>query len=197
MDSYDKLDYFISVITSDAMEESNKIYDAIKRESEEVLTAAEDDSLNDMFRYIKSEVAKIHNEAGRRVSRKTMENKRRLYLRREEMTGEVLNDVTEKIKEYIKTPAYTKQLTSILFRVMDEFGADAIVYLRPEDMHLAGLLEKIDTPHGMEFRAGSFLLGGLQASCPSKMLQIDESFDTTLDNLRGRFAEMFGLELAD
>ncbi len=194
---YDKLDSFTSVITSDALEESNKIYEEIRRESEQTLTAAEDDALGDMFRYIKTEVSKIRNEAGRRVSHKMMENKRRLYKRRDEMTSEVLGEVTDKIGEYIKTPAYTRQMTSILFRVVDTFDADTVVFLRKEDMYLEPLLAKIDTQHRLEFHQGNFTLGGLQASCPSKKLQIDESFDTTLEDLRGSFAEMFGLELAD
>lgn len=194
---YDKLDNFTSVITSDALDESGRIYDEIKRESEEALTAAEDEALNDMFRYVKAEVSKIRNDAGRRLSRKMMDNKRRLYLRRKEMTEDILGEVAGKIREYIRTPAYTRQMTSILFRVMDIFDADAVVYLRKDDMYLEPLLRKIDTPHTLEFQQGNFTLGGLQASCPSKKLRIDESFDTTLDNLHGSFAEMFGLELAD
>ena len=195
--AFDKLDVFTSAITADALEEANRIYKEIQLEREHALSSAENSALSEMFGYIKSEVSKIRGNAGRRVSEKMMDNKRRLNLRRKEMTDDVLREVTDKISKYTSGPSYTRQLTTILFRVMDIFQEDAVIYLREEDMHLEPLLRLINTPYNLEFKTGNFSLGGLMASCPLKKLEIDESFDTTLVDLKDSFAEMFGLELAD
>ncbi len=194
---YEKLENFTSVITADAVAESKQIYDEIRQESEQVLTAAEDEALGEMFRYIKTEVSTIRTEAGRRVSRVMMDNKRKLYTRRDAMTGQVIAEVTQTLRDFVATPGYADRLERLLTETLNEFKADTVVYLRKEDMGLADRLTKLAGVVKLEFRQGSFRLGGLKAVCPSKKLQIDECYDTTLDELHGRFAELFGLELAD
>lgn len=195
MSETEKIDRFTSSITADAMNESKRIYEEINKTRDQAVARAEDESLSDSFGFIKSEISKIRAEFGRKKSLQVMENKRALYLRREEMRKAVLDDVVEKLKGYCATEQYEKQLSGQLDRVLELFQADTVVELAVRDMRLAEKLGK-NRP-GLTFREGNFQLGGLRAYCSSKRLEVDESFDTTLQELGSRFAELMGLELSD
>jgi vacuolar-type H+-ATPase subunit E/Vma4 len=190
-----KLDRFTSVIRADALNESKKIYEDIRLESESMLTSAEDEALAESFRYIKNEVSRIRGESGRRISKKIMESKRALAKRRAEMGESVLGAVRERLAAFVKTDAYADLLRSLTLRAAQTFAAETVVYLRDEDMPLAGKLAPKNPPCGISFAKGDFILGGIIAACPQKRLQIDESFDTTLGELSERFSELFGPEM--
>ncbi|MCL2030432.1 MAG: V-type ATP synthase subunit E family protein [Oscillospiraceae bacterium] len=192
----DKLERFTGAITADAAAEARQIYEAIRQESDHALSVAEDETLSETFRYIKSEAAQIRAAAGQRVSRTAMDNKRALALRRSEMSAEVLALVRERLAVYVCAEAYTEQLRGLAERAVRAFGADTDIYLRAEDMPLAEAIAPKRTPHTVTFREGAFRVGGLRAVCPARRMQIDESFDTTLEELSGRFAELFGPDMA-
>lgn len=192
-----KLGHFISAILTDARREADALYQEIKGESDAAMSAAEDDALAAAYRHIKTEVSRIESECGRRLSRRVMENKREMFRRREAMADEVAASVREKLRDYVKTDAYAEQLKSILQSVLAVFESDTVVYLRPEDMPLAGALASAGDGVKITFAEGEFELGGLEASCPSKKLHVDETFDTSMYELRGRFSELFGLKLSE
>ena len=197
LSAHERLENFTSVITADAISESMKIYDRIKRESEGILSAAENDCLEEMFRYIKTEAARIRNDAGRTVSRRMMDGKRALYERRAEMGASVIGEVTQRLRAYVETPDYRVQLRRLAEKAVETFAADTVIYLRAEDMPLAEELSGIQTEYALTFEQGGFTRGGLTAVCPSRRLQIDETFDTTLEEIRGHFAELLGLRVEE
>jgi len=195
--TYVKLEHFTSAITADALDESKKIYDEIKRESDKALSAADDVALDEMFRFVKNEATRIRTEAGRRISRKMMENKRLLALRRSEMSAECVESVRLRLADYVRTPAYREKLKTLVAGALDIFKDDAIFTLRETDMPLIPEITPDNCPYKLEFRAGHFELGGLLASCHNRRLQIDETFDTTLAEIGNRFAELAGLEVGE
>ena len=194
--TYAKLEHFTSLITSDAMNDARKMQESIKQEREQILTAAEDDALNDTFRYIKSQVQQIRTQSGRDISKRVMENKRALALRRSEMSAQTLDRVKVRLAQYVQAPEYKAQLRQLIARALEAFHADATIYLRAEDMPLAEELSDA-SPFHVEFQEGEFQLGGIRAACTDRHMQIDESFDTTLEELSDHFAELFGLKMAD
>lgn len=188
----DKLEQFTNAITSEANAESRAILEEISREWENTLSGAEDEALNDAYRYIRDEVARIRTESGRRVSRKTMECKRALFARREEHARKVLDDVLQNIRAYEETDAYVDQLASAMNRALDLFsGCEAVVSLRAEDMKLVPALRAAAGRRPVAFEQGRFHLGGLIVECKEKQRQINETFDANLDEWKTRFfAEM-------
>lgn len=193
----EKLEKFTSVIVADAKTECDAIYEEVRKQSQVTLDAAEDEALSEAFRYIKTEIAKINTDNGRQLSRVMMEQKRELYLRRETMADETEAAVQEKLSEYVKTPAYSEQVTAMAKRLLEEFDADTIFYLRLEDEPLKEKIAAIKTKHTIQFAQGHFHLGGLEAACPARKRHIDAAFDSTLQQLRSQFFELFGLKLSE
>lgn len=193
----DKLRHFTSAILTDAQQEADVIYQEIKRESEEAMSAADDEALTDAFRYIKTEISRIEADCGRRISRAVMANKREIFLRREAMADEVMEAVCERLAIFVHTPGYADYLEGVLRSLLRTFDGDVTVYLRPEDANLEDMLADVPTKHKITFADGNFSLGGLEVSCPEKKLHADATFDTRVHDLRDHFSELFGLKLGE
>jgi len=191
----EKLQRFTSAITADAQAEADAIYNEIKMESNAFLSAAKKEAHAGMLHFTKTEEERIKADCGRRLSRAVMSNKREMYLRREEIADEVVAEVKKKLEAYVKTPDYVKYLRDVLTFTLTAFKGDATVFLRSEDMGLAAQLGEISYENKLTFEEGTFSVGGLEVSCRQRNLHADATFDYKITDLRGRFAELFGLNL--
>ena len=197
MNQLEKLRRFTDAIEMDARAESDMLLADARREVKRALSAAEDEVLNETYRFIKDEVARERAAVGRDVSRRMMENKNRLNARREEMGGVIMRRVVERLEEYVKTEEYFDYLTKTALDIINEFAhADTVLYLRPDDMPLAPRLRERLKDERFTTLEGQFKIGGIMGACPAAHIQIDASFDTKLSELTGHFAEMFGLRLS-
>lgn len=194
-----KLDRFTAAILAEATAENERVMAQLRAKRKAACDAAEDQSLLEAYHYIRSEVSRIKSEAGRRVSRHMLENKRTLYLRREAISQEVFGLVEQRIQAFTRTPAYLERLRALLAQALEALpGADDVrVLLRPEDMQYAGALQEAAGGRKVAFDRGSFALGGLIAESASLGRQADASFDSAMAERSGHFAELFGLSLSD
>ena len=103
MNQLEKLRRFTGAIETDAQTESDMLLADARREVQKALSAAEDDVLNETYRFIKDEVARERAAMGRDVSRRMMENKNKLNARREEMGGVIMRRVVERFEAYVLT----------------------------------------------------------------------------------------------
>ena len=180
---------------TEAQAEADAIYDEIKTESDAFLSAAKKEAHAEMLHLTNTEEERIKADNGRRLSCAVMSNKRELYLRREEIADEVVSEVKKKLEEYVKTPGYVEYLREVLTFTLTAFKGDATVLLRSEDMGLAAQLGKIPFDNKLTFEEGAFSLGGMEVACRQRNLHADATFDYKITDLRGRFAELFGLSL--
>jgi vacuolar-type H+-ATPase subunit E/Vma4 len=184
----EKLDIFTKAITSDAEADSRAILEEVRRERENSLSSAENEALNDAYQYIKNKVASLHTENGRRVSRKMMACKRALHTRREDLSREILRDVTARVVEYTQTPAYAEQLRALMTNAFSVFkGLPTTISLRAEDMALVPSLTAAAGGQPVTFEQGHFQLGGLLAECRERRQQINQTFDANLEEWKTRF----------
>ncbi len=140
----------------------------------------------------RGETERIRNAAALETAARRTADRRALLARREQYADEVFRAVREKIAAYTRTSAYPAQLASLLAGARSVLGdGESIIWLRREDMELGkALLRKCP---GTQLREGNFALGGLCLSVGTK--RADLSFDTALDELRGRFPELIGMEI--
>ena len=194
-----KLDRFTATILAEATAETERTLDEVRRSRDAAYAQAEDKVLLDAYKYIHGEVARIKAEAGREVSRHMLDNKRKLYLRREEMAQEVFAQVREKIEAFTQTAGYGARLEELLAQALARLdGAEDVqVYLRPADRKYAEALSKTAPGAPLTFLDGAFRMGGLVAESPGRGLRVDSSFDSAAEELSGHFAELFGISLSD
>lgn len=193
-----KLDRFTATILSAASEETERSMQEMRALRDAALQDAEDKVLLEAYQYIHSEVGRIKGESGRLVSRRMLDNKRALALRREEIAQEVLGLVGKKIAAFTATPAYRDRLEGLLREALERLdgAADLQLFLRPDDMALAERLRPL-LPAGSTLVPATFRMGGLIAQSQQLGLRVDSSFDSEAQALSGHFAELFGLSLSD
>lgn len=194
-----KLDHFTATILAEATAETERALKELKEKRESSYTAAEDRILAETYHYIRTEVARVKSEAGRKVSRHMLDNKKARYLRREEISREVFAKVRGRIEAYTATPAYPIRLGEICREAADSLRGEQelCIYLRKEDMIHAKTLVSAVPERKLRFEEGEFALGGLMAQALSLGRRVDSTFDSALEELSGHFAEMFGLSLSD
>ncbi|MEG0765547.1 MAG: V-type ATP synthase subunit E [Pseudoflavonifractor sp.] len=194
-----KLDRFTATILAQATAETERTLQALSQQHGAVYSAAENQVLAETYQFVHSEVARVKTQAGRRVSRHMLDDKKALYRRREEIAADVFDLVEQKLRAYAQTPAYPLRLQA-LYRdaVAALAGARQLrVYLRAEDLGFAPDLAALSPHLQTEFLKGSFLYGGLIAEAPDLGRRVDASFSAAMGDLSGHFAELFGLSLSD
>lgn len=198
-DMTEKLDRFTAKILAEASAETKRAMDETEHQREAALRKAEDQVLREAYRYIHGEVARIKGEAGRSVSRRMLEHRRALSLRREEMAQETFALVRARIAAFTRTPEYGKRLEELLGGALKQLpGAEDVqVCLREEDKGWIPSLTRAACGRKLDFQRGEFRMGGLVALSPSLGLRVDSSFDSAAQELSGHFAELFGLSLSD
>ena len=195
----EKLMHFTQVLMEEAGAETRAVEEEIRTARESARAKAEDQVLREAYQYIKSEVARLRKDSGRRISRQMQDNKRQLYLRREEMAQEVFTLVRSRLADYVTTPAYQEKLLSLFREASARLGqvTRLTVFLRPEDRACAARMDEACGTVYLTVEDGPFVLGGLVVESDERALRIDATFDTALEELNGHFAEQFGLSLAD
>lgn len=193
-----KLDRFTSAILAEATADTERNLAELAAKRTAAYSTAEDQVLGEAYRYIHSEVERIKTEAGREVSRHMLDDKRALYLRREAMAAEVFGEVRGRLEAYTASPAYAKRMEAIYADALTALGgaSEVRLFLRGSDMALSAALSASQPKVKAEFLEGSFTLGGLIADAPALGKRVDATFDSTMEDLAGHFAELFGLSLS-
>lgn len=191
-----KLERFASAILAEATAETDRTLAELAQQRDAAYASGEDKVLAEAYRYIHGEVGRIKTETGRMVSRHMMEDKRALYLRRDEIAAQVFARVRARIAAYTAQDEYPRRMRSILTDALAALPGcrEARLYLRAADAALGATLTHPDVK--LEVREGDFLLGGLILEAPHLGKRVDATFDSTLEDLSGRFAEVFGLTLS-
>jgi len=193
MHNDDKLSYFTSAITADGNAVADKVLSEIRTESEQQISAAEDEYLGETYRFIKNEVAQIRAEMRRNVSQKTLADKRALHSLRQSMFADVDAAVVAKLHDYTASEKYAAHIVDALQEASKAFyGEDITVYLRKDDMAMADELQASLPGVTLTFCEGEFRLGGLLCRCPSRRRQVDDTFDTRYAEMRERFDTLLG-----
>lgn len=197
-ESKQKLDRFTAAILREAAEESRQAQAAFDERRQALLEEVRVQAKAEAKAYRHQEIARLRAEAGQQVSRRMQKSKHTLFRRRNEIAGEVFDEVREQIAAYTVSAAYAGRLEELLQAALARLdGADRVrVYLRAEDRAHRPFLQERMPEVQMTFLEGEFQLGGLIVEAPDLGLRVDASFDSRLRSLSGHFAELFGISLA-
>lgn len=181
---------FVAAITHEAEEQRTAIEQETQSFIEGEMAKAESDALQESFHLIQQAAANIRADAGSRISAGKSEKRRQLLLRREAIIDEVLAAVSEKIRAYTQTAEYAEFLKKSAERGSALFGKDYRVFLRPEDMRYASVVESV----GCSVESDeSIRLGGLKFSDMDGFKTADDTLDARLQAGRAWFMKNSGL----
>lgn len=187
------------------LDAANKRADAVHAEADE-----QEQSTIERYRaeaHLRSEqrrsmaMAETRAREDKRIMTETLAARRSLLTLREDCAKSVLDDVRVKLEAYPAEAGYAGTLDALLLRGLAAVpGAASVrVLLRGEDMAHAEHLRKAASRVEMSFAEGKFTLGGLMIEFPLQHRRADLTFDTAMEDLSGRFADItgFGMEGSD
>ncbi|NCB04761.1 MAG: hypothetical protein EOM69_04475 [Clostridia bacterium] len=194
-----KLDHFTATILAEATAETERALAELEEKRNIAYAAAKSKIRAEIQHYMRTEVSRIKAEAGHRISRRMLEDKQELYLRRNQIAQEVFSAVREKLTAYTESDAYQERLAALVRKASEALkgASDLCIYLRRADLPRAQALAACLNGAPVRFAEGSFQLGGLIADSPSEGRMLDCSFDSAVAALDGHFVELFGLVLSD
>ena len=198
-ESNQKLKRFTTAIREKAAVESQEAMSALEAELRSKLEEVGKQAEIEADAFFKGEFSHLQAEAGKQVSRQKQEGRESLFLRRNEIAASVFEEVCEKIVAYTNSDAYATRLEELLQEALPQFHNATYlrILLRKRDQVHQSLLQKQAQNLEITFLDGSFQLGGLIVEAPELGLRVDSTFDSRLQELRGRFAELFHISLTE
>lgn len=197
-DSMNKLEHFTATILSDASQRSQKLLESLEKTKAARLAAAEREIRARSARQAEAEIAKVHSATGRILSQRMMENKRNLFIKREEVARGIAADLRGRLAEWVQGGQYATWLKQQLVTALAQLpqGAQPInVACRSQDLKpLEAALFGSHHPFFVE-ESPDILLGGLRVECPECHIIIDCTLDTSFAGMQGHIAEYLGLRL--
>lgn len=186
-----KLSKFIDAINKEAKERREQILRDAKEYSDRELEHAEQEVLTDAYELIQKETALMRNEIGRDLSKKTIDGRKELILKREQMTNQIFERAASGLKEFTQTPEYKGFLLKTAENGAKRLSGEITLYLRAEDMKFeSAVSDKISCT---VVTADDIQIGGLRLS--DGQILIDQTLDSRLEEQREDFIKTSGLSL--
>jgi len=188
-----KLSKFIDAINKEARERREQILLDAKEYSDRELESAEQEVLADAYELIQKETALMRNEVGRDLSRRTIEGRKELIHKREQMTQQIFERAASKLSQFTQTPEYKDFLIKTAIGGAKALSEQITVYLRECDMVFKNAIsDKLDCTL---IAAEDIKIGGLRLS--DGKVFVDQTLDARLEEQHKRFVETSGLILTD
>jgi len=197
----EKLEHFTATIMKQAVEKRNQLLEEIKKQHEETLKQKELEFLEQAYNQIQNSIRLIEKENNEVLSRTLAENRRKLLQKREEIIEEIFHEITERVKEFVKSPQYEQYLINDVLEICTSIRSEEdelIIYINEADLlYKDKITEQIQSrlyPNRFIVETEKAdMIGGVKVLNKTKNLFVDNSFLAKIKEARERFLETSGL----
>lgn len=182
----DKLDRFITAVSTAADKQVNDILSEAEQEKNSILTSAKESAEEASNRCLSDNLKMASGKCVRMVSKAELEMKKELLICREKLTAELFDKVHKKLADYRNTPEYKEKLCAAISEETDLEGAK--VFLAPEDMKFSDDISKASGGAVTVAADDSVKYGGLLILRSAKGTVTDRTFDCALKEQLSKFA---------
>ena len=188
---------FLDAINKYAEEQRNKIEAEVELFKEKELEKAETDILSEAYALIQKEMSHMRQRIASETSRKAMENRKKLFGKRREITDRVFQTVEEKLTAFTSTedyPALLQKYAQTLSKALPAEGTTLV--LRRQDEPYADVVKKAFGGGCTVTYSDDIRLGGLRAYHQELGRIVDETLDSKLEEQREWFVENCGMTIS-
>lgn len=195
--SENNLNKFIDAVLKDANEQKERLLKEIEEEKQRELEKAENDILKNIYTHIQSEISEIKHQSGRDLSKKALEIRKELLLKRDALSEKIFAMLKERLNSFIQTEDYKKFLSDGIAKAISLAGdCKVIFYTSARDAELVKALCKdlncnAETEIDEEIGLGGFIL-----ICNEKGIRLNETLDERFKEQIGHFNEISGLVIS-
>lgn len=207
---------FLKAIEKYAEEQRNKIRFESESFKKQELEKAESEGLREAYTLIQREMAAIRTEISSQLSRDEMASRKKIFEKRNKMTENVFEKVTQKLVEFTKTADYEKLMLESVKKIAQALKADDVIFFikesdlkfadkikaaytaeRLKDKKLADKIKSAFSPSCEVKSSKEIKIGGITGRSASLGLIADETLDTKLDGQREWFYQNSGLRVTE
>ena len=179
----DKLNHFKVITMESVQKQCDKEFDEYKKNMDDFYENHVREAKEQSEQRVNILADGISRKASKDYTAKQFELKRNLNTRKQEITKEIFDRVTERLKEYMKTEAYDK----LIKKQTDEAkkiakSNDIVIELASGDGEHIEMLKKYS---GLNIKlSDDDFVGGIRAMVPEKNIYIDNSFESMLEEIK-------------
>ena len=207
---------FLKAIEKYAEEQRNKIRFESESFKKQELEKAETEGIREAYTLIQREMAAIRTEISSQLSRDEMASRKKIFEKRNKMTENVFEKVTQRLVEFTKTADYEKLMLESVKKIAQALKADDVIFFikesdlkfadkikvaytaeRLKDKKLADKIKSAFSPSCEVKSSKEIKIGGITGRSASLGLIADETLDTKLDGQRAWFYQNSGLRVAE
>ncbi|MCI5656372.1 MAG: V-type ATP synthase subunit E [Candidatus Pseudoruminococcus sp.] len=207
---------FLKAIEKYAEEQRNKIRFESESFKKQELEKAESEGLREAYTLIQREMAAIRTEISSQLSRDEMASRKKIFEKRNKMTENVFEKVTQKLVEFTKTADYEKLMLESVKKIAQTLKADDVIFFvkesdlkladkikaaytaeRLKDKKLADKIKSAFSPSCEVKSSKEIKIGGITGRSAGLGLIADETLDTKLDGQREWFYQNSGLRVTE
>ncbi len=182
----EKLDNFYTSVIDSATAQSIEIIEEYSKALQKIREERYQAAIKRAKNTYRIEMDHILREKNRKLSKESLDLKRKVIERSAEIADCIFRDVELKLKEFMKTEAYRDYLAGKIKDALDfARGDEMIIYINPSDESLIPSLEEM-TGAKLTLSNRDFF-GGMRAVIPSRTILIDHSFLTKLAEAKNTF----------
>ncbi len=187
---------FLNAIQKFAEEQKNKALSEAEEFKAREIKKAEDEGLKEAFELIQREMSSMKSEIAKKTSKRAMEGRKKLFLRRTEITNQVFEKVKNRLIDFTKTSDYKKYILKSVKAVADELKShNIIIYVKPDDMKYLKDISDILNGKCNVTESNSIIIGGIRGYSAELGLVADETLDTKLEIQKDWFALNCGMKI--
>ena len=207
---------FLKAIEKYAEEQRNKIRFESESFKKQELEKAEAEGIREAYTLIQREMAAIRTEISSQLSRDEMASRKKIFEKRNKMTENVFEKVTQRLVEFTKTTDYEKLMLESVKKIAQALKADDVIFFikesdlkfadkikvaytaeRLKDKKLADKIKSAFSPSCEVKSSKEIKIGGITGRSASLGLIADETLDTKLDGQREWFYQNSGLRVTE
>lgn len=207
---------FLKAIEKYAEEQRNKIRFESESFKKQELEKAEAEGIREAYTLIQREMAAIRTEISSQLSLDEMASRKKIFEKRNKMTENVFEKVTQKLVEFTKTADYEKLMLESVKKIAQALKADDVIFFIKEsdqkfadkikaaytaeklkDKKLADKIKSAFSPSCEVKSSKEIKIGGITGRSASLGLIADETLDTKLDGQREWFYQNSGLRVTE
>lgn len=207
---------FLKAIEKYAEEQRNRIRFESESFKKQELEKAETEGIREAYTLIQREMAAIRTEISSQLSRDEMASRKKIFEKRNKMTENVFEKVTQRLVEFTKTADYEKLMLESVKKIAQALKADDVIFFikesdlkfadkikvaytaeRLKDKKLADKIKSAFSPSCEVKSSKEIKIGGITGRSASLGLIADETLDTKLDGQREWFYQNSGLRVTE
>ena len=207
---------FLKAIEKYAEEQRNKIRFESESFKKQELEKAETEGIREAYTLIQREMTAIRTEISSQLSRDEMASRKKIFEKRNKMTENVFEKVTQRLVEFTKTADYEKLMLESVKKIAQALKADDVIFFikesdlkfadkikvaytaeRLKDKKLADKIKSAFSPSCEVKSSKEIKIGGITGRSASLGLIADETLDTKLDGQREWFYQNSGLRVTE